>query len=496
MTTTGEHLPLARKAMEYFDRSSDPFHAVQTSIDLLKEAGFEELDETGGTIDVSPGGKYYYTRNKSSLVAFAIGKKYKPGNGGFKIIGGHTDSPNLRVKPRSKRSAKTAKSIQIGAECYGGGLWHTWFDRDLGLSGRVFCRHKEGDSEFISQRLVKIDRAILRVPTLAIHLETAEERKAFKINKEDHLSPILAQAAQKALTGDSNEDPKNNEEDADSSSEEDGEDGWSEHQEPLLLQLLSSELEIPIEDIVDFELSLFDIQKASLGGVHSEFVHSARLDNLASCFIAVQALAECVQQPDFMENDQDISMVVLYDHEEIGSTSAVGAASPILGEAVKRISAVINAKEETTAVYDLYETTVRRSFVLSSDQAHALHPNYASKHEKNHQPQMNAGMVIKRNSNQRYATTGPTGILMREIARRSNLPPVQEFIVRQDCGCGSTIGPLISSSTGIRAIDMGMPQLSMHSIRETMGICDLTNGLDLFKSFFLHFREVDDSLEQ
>jgi aspartyl aminopeptidase len=146
---------------------------------------------------------------------------------------------------------------------------------------------------------------------------------AFKINKEDHLSPILAQAAQKALTGDNNEEDKNEDGDSDdSSSKKDDEDGWTEHQEPLLLHLLASELEIPIEDIVDFELCLFDIQKASLGGVHSEFVHSARLDNLASCFIAVQALADCAQQDAFMKNDQDISMVVLYDHEEIGSSSA------------------------------------------------------------------------------------------------------------------------------------------------------------------------------
>ena len=156
MTTTGEHFALARKAMDYFDSSSDPFHAVQTSIDLLKEAGFEELDESGPMIDVRVGGKYYYTRNKSSLVAFAIGEKYKPGFGGFKIIGGHTDSPNLRVKPRSKRSSRTAKSIQIGAECYGGGLWSTWFDRDLGLSGRVFCRAKNGDENSIVQRLIKV----------------------------------------------------------------------------------------------------------------------------------------------------------------------------------------------------------------------------------------------------------------------------------------------------------------------------------------------------
>ena len=156
------------------------------------------------------------------------------------------------------------------------------------------------------------------MPTLAIHLESAEERKAFKINKEDHLSPILAQAAQKALTGETSADGEKSEDE----SAKDEEDGWSEHQEPLLLQLLASELDVAIEDIVDFELSLFDIQKASLGGVHSEFVHSARLDNLASCFIAVQALVECVQKDGFIENDEDISMVVLYDHEEIGSTSA------------------------------------------------------------------------------------------------------------------------------------------------------------------------------
>lgn len=149
---------------------------------------------------------------------------------------------------------------------------------------------------------------------------------------------------------------------------------------------------------------------------------------------------------------------------------SVGAASPILGEAVKRISSALS--RNTSPSVDMYEATIHKSFVLSVDQSHALHPNYASKHEKSHQPQMNAGMVIKRNSNQRYSTNSVTGVLIREIARRASLPPVQEFVVRQDCGCGSTIGPLISTATGIRAIDMGCPQLSMHSIRETMGVCD------------------------
>lgn len=330
MTTTAEHLPLARKAMDYFDKSTDPFHAVQTSIELLKQAGFQELDEsaasttTPSSATIQPGGKYFYTRNKSTLVAFAVGGAYQAANGGggggFKIIGGHTDSPNLKVKPRSKRSGKSAKSIQIGAECYGGGLWHTWFDRDLGLSGRVFVR----DNDKIEQRLVQIHRAVLRIPNLAIHLQTAEERKAFAVNKEDHLSPILAMAAQKALSGEDTEKGKDGDSDDNDgeTKSKDGDDGWTEHQEPLLLQLLAAEMDVSLENIVDFELNLFDVQMASLGGVHSEFVHSARLDNLASCYLAVQALIDCVGQDDYLQNDCDISMIVLYDHEEVGSSSA------------------------------------------------------------------------------------------------------------------------------------------------------------------------------
>jgi aspartyl aminopeptidase len=470
--------------MSYIDSSTDPFHAVDTSIRLLKAAGFEHLaDDDAFAERVQPGGRYYFTRNRSTLVAFAVGDEFVPGRaaaggGGFHIIGGHTDSPNLRVKPRSKRGGGSG-CVQLGVECYGGGLWHTWFDRDLGLSGRVMVR----TNDRITQRLVKIDRALLRISNLAIHLQTADERKAFAVNKEDHLSPILALEAQKALTG----------EDKDKDKDATTKDGWTEYQEPALLQVLATELDVEVADIVDFELSLFDIQKAALGGVFSEFVHSARLDNLASCFMAVQALVEHCEREE-LESGQDVAMIVLYDHEEVGSNSAVGAASPVMGEAVRRIAAALCPGGDS--VEDVTAASIRRSFCLSSDQAHAVHPNYASKHERSHQPRMNGGMVIKRNSNQRYATTGVTGLLVREIARRAGLPAPQEFIVRQDCGCGSTIGPLISTATGIRTIDMGCPQLSMHSIRETMGVADLTNGLALFKAFFEHFRDVDASLEQ
>ena len=251
-----------------------------------------------------------------------VGSQFTPGEGGFHVIGGHTDSPNLKVKTRSKRSAKGSTSIQIGVECYGGGLWHTWLDRDLGISGRVFVRRRKKTHDGnmqpskIQQILVKIDQAVLRIPNLAIHLQTADERKAFEINKEEHLSPILAMAAQRALSSDS----ESKEEPSTSTSSTISTDGWNEYQEPVLLELLARELGIEVDEIVDFELNLFDIQKASLGGVHSEFIHSARLDNLASCFLAVQALIEVSQENE--AEDNDISMIVLYDHEEVGSSSA------------------------------------------------------------------------------------------------------------------------------------------------------------------------------
>ena len=417
-------------------------------------------DDAPYASQIQPGGKYYFTRNKSTLVAFAVGSAYEAGQGGFKIIGGHTDSPNLKVKPRSKR--KGSGCLQLGVETYGGGLWHTWFDRDLGISGRVLIRNP--DDNTIDQRLIKLDRAILRVSNLAIHL--SDDRNSFTVNKEDHLSPILAMEAQKVLsmTGGENVADDDEGEVVKVKPNEKKMDGWSEYQEPLLLQLIAEDLDVSVESIVDFELNLFDVQKASLGGAYSEFIHSARLDNLASCFLAVQALSE-----HNVENDTDVSLVALFDHEEVGSNSAVGAGSPIMADAVERIA---NALSAGAGNPDLYQSTIKKSFCLSVDQAHAIHPNYASKHEKNHQPKMNGGMVIKRNSNQRYATNGMTAFLIREVARRSGLPPIQEFIVRNDCACGSTIGPIISAATGIRAIDMGCPQLSMHSIRETMGVCD------------------------
>jgi aspartyl aminopeptidase len=412
MTDYSAHIPLAKKACEYLSNSTDPFHAVANSIEKLKASGFTPLrkrEPFAGKIE--PGGKYYYTINHSTLVAFTVGKKYKPGNG-FVIIGGHTDSPTLKVKPRSKKEQHGC--IQLGVETYGGGLWHTFFDRDLGLSGRVLVRESDGG---IKQQLVKLDQPVARVSTLCIHLQSPEERKAFSTNKEDHTAPIVGT---KTLLEKGAEEELNE---------------WQKGHEPLLLQAIAKKLGIKIDQIADMELYLFDVQPAALGGFQTEFLYSARLDNLATVFCSVEAL---VSHSTDLENGEDVCLVALFDHEEVGSQSTHGAGSPVMVEATRRIASALSEKKGVLDP-DLHAACVRKSFVLSVDQAHAIHPNYASKHESNHAPKLNAGVVIKTNSNQRYTTNGVTGFVVRELARRANLP-IQEVVVRNDCPCGTTIG--------------------------------------------------------
>lgn len=422
--------------------SPEPFHVVSTVINRLEKCGFTALDESmlwkQGRL-IKRGGKYYFTRNGSTIVAFTVGEKFIPGNG-FKVIGAHTDSPNLKLKPRSKKSSSGL--IQLNVETYGGGLWHTWFDRDLSIAGRVILRNPNEDGKF-ENRIMKIDRPVLRIPNLCIHLRTPEEREAFKVNKEDHLVPILCDEIEKSLGKKDNKTDETN--DSDSAEP----DQWSVEQQPELLELLASELKCNVEDIIDFELSLFDTQKASLNGMRSEFLCSSRVDNLASVFVAVEALE--AHSSENLKDDEDISMVAFFDHEEVGSDSNPGAGSTIMRDAVERIS---NALVDTPEDSELFKAALSKSMILSVDMSHAVHPNYASKHEKNHSPKMNAGIVIKQNQNQRYATNGLTAFFVRELGRQAGIP-IQEFAVRNDCPCGSTIGPILSSVVGCRAVDLG-----------------------------------------
>lgn len=390
------------------------------------------------------------------------------------MVGGHTDSPNLRVRPVSKRSKEGY--LQCSVETYGGGLWATWFDRDLSLAGRVIVSTSDTHAKFVS-RLVHIRRPLLRVPTLAIHLNRTQN-DAFKFNQEDNLQPILGLAD--ALN--SSAEP----------SEAVGTPTMSQKHHPVLLELLSEELGCPVSHIQDFELSLFDTQPPAAGGLNNEFVFSPRVDNQMTCFCATEALIDSVEKAGALSDASSIRAIALFDNEEVGSVSYQGAESNLVWSMVHRLAALaVRGATVSTNQQALFDQSLARSFLISSDTAHAVHPNFASIHEDNLRPKLNAGPVIKTNAKQRYASTAVTTFLLRRVAKRAGVP-LQEFEVRNDCACGSTIGPMLSKS--VRTVDLGNPQLSMHSIREVCGSKDVEHKIKLFTEYFQSFDKVDEEL--
>jgi len=460
-------LDFARQFLAYIDKTPTPFHLCTETIARLKEAGFTELSETepwcsdSGDNKVVPGGKYYYTRNVSTIVAFAVGGQAGADGkiGAFKVVGAHTDSPVLKLKPCTTRTAHGY--LQLNVETYGGGLWHTWFDRELTLAGSVIVQR---GGKFVRQ-LVHVQRALMRVPTLCIHLQSADERKAFAPNKETHLQPIMSMIEE--TLGASTDERHSSE----------------------LLEVLSAELGCAPEHIMDFDISLCDTQPGAIWGLNQEFLSSPRLDNQSHCWTSLSALMEYSKSDDFTA-DGDIAMIALFDHEEVGSDSAQGAGSPVFADAIARVAPCVYGGSQASAG-ELARVCTQKSFLVSADVAHAIHPNYASKHDSNHAPQLNKGTVLKTNSNQRYATNSVTGFILREVGRRSGAP-TQEFVVRNDCPCGSTIGPIIASKTGCRAVDIGIPSLSMHSCRETCGVADIASNYRLLLGFFREYGNLQD----
>ncbi|KAI8136712.1 peptidase M18 [Fennellomyces sp. T-0311] len=457
---------IPQEALDFIDfvnKSPSPFHCTHEAALLLKQAGFKEIkekDNWNGAIERT--GKYYFTRNGSSIVAFVVGGKFTPGNG-FSIVGAHTDSPCLKVKPVSKK--EKSGYLEVGVQLYGGGIWHTWFDRDLSVAGRVMVEDAHG---MYRHTLVKVDRPLLRIPTLAIHLDrTAND--TFTFNKETQLAPILATATKAEL---------NKIEGGEHIEAEDG-------HHSLLVRVLAEEMGVKPSQIRDFELALYDTQASTIGGVCNEFIFSPRLDNQEMTYCTIRALTQAKN----IENDTNIRVGVCFDNEEIGSTTAHGADSNLLPGTLHRLAVTKLASGEVGSPTAFAES-MHKSILISADMAHAVHPNYSDKHEENHRPQMHKGTVIKVNANQRYATTAVTSLVLKELAKK-HVIPIQEFVVRNDSPCGSTIGPMLSAKLGLRTVDVGNPQLSMHSIREVGGTDDVKHGIDLLQVFFEEFSELE-----
>ncbi|KPV78582.1 uncharacterized protein RHOBADRAFT_33267 [Rhodotorula graminis WP1] len=478
----------ARNFLSFVDASPTPFHAVANCVAKLEKAGFSRLHERDSWADkIKPGSKLFVTRNQSSIIAFTVPADAGTKPLGISVAGCHTDSPRFILKPVSKR--EKVGFTQVGVETYGGGLWATWMDRDLGLAGRVTLSGAKGASaDTYTSHLVLVREPILRMPTIAIHLERTQNDKFF-YNPETQQVPILALASKelnKTLLGDNG------------GSATAGEVSFADplditsHHSPVLLHTvarqLSAELgeEVTPAQIHDFELSLFDVQPATIGGALNEFIFSARLDNLFSSFAATEALiaaSESTSTP----SDGRVAMMALFDNEEVGSVSAYGAESNFIESVIERVAVALKGDGETEA--EAYQRTLAKSFLLSTDVAHSVHPGFVEKHEENHRPLINSGIVIKTNSKQRYATTSNTVFPLRRVAAEAGVP-LTEFVVRNDCACGSTIGPLVSK-IGLRTVDIGAPILSMHSIREMGGVKDMAQLVALFRQFFLSFGRAD-----
>jgi len=391
---------------------------------MLKNAGFKKLIEEEKW-NLEEGQKYFVTRNDSSVIAFTYPKEKN-----FTMLGSHTDSPNLKLKPNP--IIKEHGVVKFAVEPYGGLLLNPWFDRDLSLAGKVSYLDAKDE---IKETLIDVQKSIAIIPSLAIHLDD-KANKDRTVNKQTDISPIMT----------SNED--------------------FDFQDFIKWQLEKNEIR-DVKELYASELSFYATQKASFVGLRDDFIASARLDNLLSCYVGLLAICST--------SSENPMLLIASDHEEVGSASTSGAAGSFLENTLKRMY----------PNYDEYMNMIRTSIMISADNAHAIHPNYPSKHDNNHSPYINKGVVIKVNSNQRYASNATTISKFMNIADRAG-EPYQQFVTRSDMGCGSTIGPITATRLGIETLDVGLPTFAMHSIRELAGRDD---AYSLYK-ILLHFNKT------
>jgi aspartyl aminopeptidase len=427
-----ENTDFNKALCDFLDYAPTPFHAVLEMAKRLKAAGFVALSEGDSWLDLEAG-RYYVTRNDSSIIAFNLPAKALS-TAGIRLVGAHTDSPCLKVKPNPEKI--NAGLVQVGVEVYGGALLNPWFDRDLSLAGRV---NYLDSNETIQTALVNFNKPIAVIPSLAIHLDR-EANENRNINRQLHLPPVLMLESELDVF---------------------------DFRMLLQRQLTEQDSALDIVSVLDYEISLYDVQPASLTGLKEDFISSARLDNLLSCFAGLTAIID--------SNNEHASLLVCNDHEEVGSVSSSGAQGSFLESVLLRLTG--NAED--------FHRMITNSMMISADNAHAIHPNYLDKHDEEHGPKLNGGLVIKTNANQRYATNSETSAIFRNLCRQADVP-VQDFVVRSDMGCGSTIGPVTSSNLGVKTLDIGVPTYAMHSIREMAGSKDSYRLKKVIEQFYNH----------
>ncbi len=410
----------AQDLLDFIDASPSPWHAVQSCETRLTAAGFNRLEEIDRW-NLKAGSRHYIVRGGSSIIAFIVGNQ-PAATTGLRMVGAHTDSPGLRLKPKPAEEA--AGMVRLGVEVYGGPILATFADRDLSLAGRVNVRTPGG----FTSRLVRFNEPLLRLPNLAIHMNREVNETGLKFNKQTELPLLLGVSA-------------------------DGTKAEARFRQPI-----AEVLGVEPADLQTWELNAYDTQKGAFWGVDREFVANSQLDNLASCHAALSALL-ATREP------AATCLCAFFDHEEVGSESAAGAGGSFVADVISRLAASAGLDGEDQ------RRMLAQSFFISADMAHAWHPNFPAAYEPCHHATVNAGPVIKSNANQRYSTSADTAARFMAICEKAGVP-CQQYAHRTDLGCGSTIGPIVAARLGIPSVDVGSPMWAMHSIRESAGVLD------------------------
>ena len=429
--------------LDFIDNSPSPFHAVKSVEEQLKKFEFTCLDETQKW-NVVPSGRYYVVRDDSSIIFFVVGSKPLVETG-YKILGAHTDSPGLRIKPKPVNS--NSGLYRLAVEVYGGPILATFTDRDLSLAGRVCYKSSDG---LVLSKLVNFNKPLLRLPNLAIHMNRMVNEEGLKLDKQTELSLIVSSVINDQL------------------------------EQVFFDELLEKTTGISASDILSWELSVHDTQKGVFWGDNEQFYANSQLDNLASCHAGLQALLNT----EVLQSSNTI-VCAFFDHEEVGSESNKGADGSFLPDVLQRIALATGLDRES------YQQALAASFMISADMAHAYQPNFPTAYEPEHKVMVNKGPVIKLNANQRYSSESLSEALFMQWCQQVEVP-CQKYSHRSNIPCGSTIGPMTSAKLGIRTVDVGNPMWAMHSIRESAGVMDHSYLIKVLSYFFFYSRTVSE----